>query len=57
MHSTLTMLRAKVVDAVIVVVPDEYMDHAKDIMDEYLDDVCKSNKKMEIIAGVYDIET
>lgn len=57
MHSTLTMLRAKVVDAVIVVVPDEYMDHAKDIMDEYLDDVCKSNKKMEIIAGGYDRET
>lgn len=57
MHSTLTMLRAKVVDAVIVVVPDEYMDHAKDIMDEYLDDVCKSNKKMEIIVGGYDRET
>ena len=56
MHSTLTMLRAKVVDAVIAVVPDEYMDHAKDIMDEYLDDVCKFNKKLEIIAGDDDRE-
>ncbi len=56
MHSTLTMLKSKVIDAVIAVVPDEYIDHAKDIMDEYLDDVCKFNKKLEIIAGDDDRE-
>ena len=51
MHFILTMLRAKVVDAVIVVVPDEYMDHAKDIMNEYLDDVCKLMRSEERRVG------
>lgn len=57
MHSVLKMARAQVIDTVIVVVPSEYLGHARDVISEYSDDTCNSFKKITVIAGGDDRES